>query len=240
MRIRSRKLLFNHHPFTAGRGASLYGGHGSSPTDDPGPACISFRPLRVIGPAHIKGSGGGFDFGNGVRKTAALATLEDPDNEWIYTLPAGYLNRICYFQVRPYASHVENLATYAPLRIKLDSGGEPVNTIDGTAELVAVEIRAGGIVRIKFLWLPAVTGIQPLQFLAIRTAGPTIPLNATITNPGKGNVSIDTPALLDSAPYTYKIQAKNGSTTKDLITGIVFTADATGPAVPTGGSASAW
>jgi hypothetical protein len=237
MRIRSRKMLYNDRPFGAGKGGSLYGGHGSSPTDDAGPGCIAYRRMRLVS-RFITGSEAWF--GSGVVKTLAIATVADPIAEFVYDLPAEYASRIAYFQVRTWADDVENLSDLAPLRVVLDADRNQVNSIDGTAVLLDYELRDGGVVRLKFRWQRAVTGIQPLQFSAVRTAGPSSPAAATIDYDGAAFVEIDTPALLDSSAYTYKITAINGSTTKDVLTGISITADATGPSEPASGSAAAW
>ncbi len=53
-------------------------------------------------------------------------------------------------------------------------------------------------------------------------------------------IEIDTPALLDSGPYTYKIQASLSAVTDDVLTGVSVTADATGPDAPASATAEAW
>jgi hypothetical protein len=46
-------------------------------------------------------------------------------------------------------------------------------------------------------------------------------------------VTLNTPPLLDSAPYTYTIRLENGASGINAMTGISVQADATGPPAPT-------
>lgn len=223
-----------HRPFN-GTGASLYIGSGAP---DPGPESILFRLLRFGACLFLQGVQSTIG-GTNVNKTARVASVSDPTDEIPYTLPGTLANTTVYAQVRAYKDDAENETNFRPVRIELDGSLADITGIHGTALLLDYEPRAAGVVRIRFAWIPARTGTQPAQFVAVRTAGPTSPANATITAVTRGRVyEIDTPALSDSAPYTYKIRAENGATTLDVLTGISITADATGPTAPTSGSAS--
>lgn len=216
MRILTRRSTRSHAPFT-GEGASLY-------------LNGQFRKLRVdcgictCGPES-----------RDVDKTARVAFALDPTASITYST-VGLESATTVYQVRTFKDGVENESNFRPLTVTLDADGADATAILGTATFYSTENRAGGIVRILFRWNSALSGIQPNTFTAIRTAGPSSPANATTSAIGGGLYSIDTPALLDTAPYTYKIQASYGATTADVLTGIVFTADATGPTAPTNGT----
>lgn len=164
-----------------------------------------------------------------ITKTTRVASAASPTD----TLSlAGLTDGTYAVNVRTYKDNIENENTDA--RIVTISSGSATDTIDGVATLLNTENRDGGIVRIRFTWAPAVSGLQPDLFTAIRTAGPTSPANASyVPEYGYQVIEIDTPALSDASAYTYKIQASSGAFTKDVLTGIVFTADATGPTAPT-------
>ncbi len=131
---------------------------------------------------------------------------------------------------------------YRIRQLTTDAEGDDTNVILGTATLLNYEQRDGGIVRIRFRWEPSADGVQPDTFTAIRTAGPTSPANAAVTvEPGVPLlIELDTPVLSDASAYMYKIRASLASVTADVLTGVSITADATGPAVPSGVTAEAW
>jgi hypothetical protein len=144
--------------------------------------------------------------------------------------------------VRRYKDDVENPSdNYRIAHITTDGSGDSVDAIYGTAYLLYVEKRDGGICRIHFVFEQAIDGLPALTLTAIRTAGPTSPSNVAIdAESGRQTYAIDTPALSDASPYTYKIQAANSAVTADVITDITVTADATGPTAPSAGSGEAW
>lgn len=233
MRLLTRRSIRSHRPFQ-GQGASLYLASGSI---DPGADAILFRRQRLAVP-FLQGPESTIG-GTNVQKTARVGSCSDPTAQIAYTLPGKLANKVVWLQVRTFLSDVENESNYRPARIELNGSLAAPGSIDGTAELLNQEQRDGGVVRIRFRWIPATTGTQPTQFTAIRTAGPTSPANVVVAVDDSESVyELDTPALLDSAPYTYKIQAAAGSLTKDVLTGITVTADATGPTAPTAGSAN--
>lgn len=235
MRLLTRRSTRSHRPFQ-GQGASLYIVSGST---DPGPDAILFRRQRLAAP-FLQGPESTIG-GTNTQKTARVGSCANPTAQIAYTLPGSLANKIVWLQVRTFLSDVENESNYRPARVALNGSLAAPGSIDGTAELLNQEQRDGGVVRIRFRWVPATTGTQPTQFTAIRTAGPTSPTNVVADVEASESIyELDTPALLDSAPYTYKIQAAAGALTKDILTGITINADATGPTAPTSGSATAY
>ena len=245
-RVQSNSPAYNDHPFT-NQGASLY------ITDTTVTSTIQYRNLRVHGNTSrrkrcnrwVKGSSTGVDkfhdIANAVTKTSRLDTISSPTTTFTTAIPAsmipgGGTNEVIV-DIRHYKDDVENENdNFGTIRLTIDTAGTSSDQIYGIGNLISTQIRAGGIVRIKFLWSPNVIGIQPDTFTAISTAGPSSPSNASVT--GNGDlitkiIEIDTPVLLDSSGYTYKIEASNGATTNDIITAITFTADNTGPDTPT-------
>lgn len=235
-RIRNSTCAFNDHPFSSA-GVSLYATIGTS---------VVYRNLRFVGrgrKAHrrkwIKGTGGRHDIAAAtVQKTARVAFAADPTAQIVYSLPANFASQRVTFDVRRCKDDVENLSSNFRARtVELDGNRDDATEILGTVELVALEERSGGVVRIRFIYHAHRDGIQPLQFVVTRTAGPTSPADATVSYNGERLIEIDTPALSDSAAYTYTIRAENGATTADVLTGISVTADATGPDAPANTSA---
>ena len=220
MRLRSRKTIRSHAPFT-GAGASLY-------------IDAAFRRSRLWSGHFLCGTESTIG-GTNVQKTARVDYVSDPTASFAVAAPLS-VTRV--YQVRTFKDAVENEGNYRPITVTYDGSGADATLILGYATLVAKEIRAGGIVRIKFRWIASRSGTQPTQFLAIRTAGPSSPANGSTSADGTGHYEVDTPALSDASAYTYKIQAKAGAVTADVLTGITFTADATGPTVPTSGTVS--
>lgn len=236
-RIRNLTAAFNDQPFD-GQGASLYATTETS---------IRYRNIRLVGRGRrrarkhwIKGTSGNHDIANAVTKTARVASVAYNTAEISYALPASFASQTAIFDVRHFKDDVENLVSnYRTASVQLDASRDPVTAIHGTATLLSQEKRAGGVVRLRFLYHAALDGVQPTQFVATRTAGPTSPADATVSySTGQRIVEIDTPALSDASAYTYTIRAENGATTKNVLTGISVTADATGPPAPVSGSTS--
>lgn len=222
--------MYNHHPFT-GDGYSLYATIGNT---------VQYRNKRLLcgnplGSAEL-------DFGaTSVLKTARRTTIA-PDGTW--TIPAGFNSQTVTFDIRRYKDDVENETyNYRTVTLDVDSGGDGQTAIYGTGSLVGTEIKAGGIVVLRMRYYRADNGVQPNLYRLTRTAGPTAPadvtVSQTITSPSDV-ITFTTGALSDSSAYTFKIVAENDSTTKDLITGISVTADATGPTAPSTATAEAW
>ena len=156
----------------------------------------------------------------------------------------GDLAREVVFDVRKYLDDHENQSdSYRRQTVYLDSSRAEVSVILGKALLLDVQVRAGGICRLRFVYIPATrAGVQADTFRAIASSGPTSPADVTISaSPTSREVlEIDTPALQDAGSYKYKIQAENGATVKELLTEIAVTPDAVGPSAPTNPSSSPW
>jgi hypothetical protein len=215
--------LFVHAPF-AGAGVSLYVTAGSS---------VRYRDARLFSRRWLQQ--GTFQFGSDLSKTARVASAASPATSVEFDLAAaGLASQNVAINVRYYKDHVENETDGGEQLVTLDAGSNDATGILGTGLLLDTEIRDGGVVRLRFAYRPSLDGVQPATFTAVRTAGPTSPGNVSISYvAGQRDYEIDTPALNDAGNYTYKITAENGATTLDLLTGITFTADASGPAAPT-------
>ncbi|MBW3538755.1 MAG: hypothetical protein KY476_00645 [Planctomycetes bacterium] len=244
--ITSHRNAYNDRPF-AGEGVSVYAQLGTGP--------VTYRNLRLVGarrrrrkPIRIKGTGGVHDLAAAsVLKTSRRTSAADPAVSQNWALPGSWIpaagTQDVVFDVRRYADDVENESdNFRPRVVTIDTTGAGNDQILGTATLLDQTPLAGGIVRLRLAYQPHRDGIQPTVFRATRTAGPTIPADATVTvDAGTRLAEIDTPALSDAAPYTYTIRAENaaGTVTKDLLTGVSVTADATGPPAPISGSSRA-
>ena len=230
MRIQTPTAAYNDQPFT-GEGVSLYATIGTE---------VRYRYVRVLGGRRrgrngwIKGSGAIRGFGSGVNKTARVSSAADPATQIVYALPAAFASQVVTFDVRHYENNVENeSAGFRTVTVTLDANRDAVSTIFATAEVLSQEQRQGGIVRLRIAVYEAISGTQPILVRITRTAGPSSPADVTATYTANQRVvEIDTPALLDSSAYTYTIRLENGAVTKNVVTGLSVTADATGPAVP--------
>lgn len=228
----TKHTLLSSTPF-AGAGVSLYVTVGDT---------VQYRNLRAVSRHILRGPG--FNIGGtSVPKTTRVGYELSPTSEIRVPTDPAWNNQTISIDIRTFRDDVENETdNFRTQTITLDGTGADVSTINGTATLLNYEKRDGGVVRIRFRWEPAADGVQPDTFTAIRTAGPTSPANAAVTvDPGVSLlIEIDTPALSDASAYTYKIQASLSAVTADVLTGISITADATGPAAPTGVTAEAW
>lgn len=250
-RIATPGALFNDRPF-AGDGASLY----VSAADTP---AIVYRKMRVVGRGRrrgrsgwIKGTGGVFDIAAAsVLKTNRVANVASPDtftDANVWAIPSSMWadpgETVTYYaDVRIHADDVENIiSNYSTFEFTIDENGDIVANIKGTATLIETEVRAGGVVRFRFRYDPALDGVQPNQFTLSRTAGPSSPADVSIPYVAGGGddyyLEIDSLALSDASPYTFDIIAEDTITAATLvvIADIQVTADATGPIAPINGS----
>jgi len=232
-RINSPTLVFTDRPF-AGSGISIYATAGQR---------VEYRNLRVLAPGRrqrprtgwIKAGTNHNLAADSVRKTARRHFLEAAAGTTVTpTLDLSQFPELAggtvAFDVRVFRDDVENeTANYGVLRADLDSGFLEVLEIRGVAELLQVEIRAAGVVRFRWRWIPDADSTPPDQFRWLRTAGPTFPPDFVTAANGAGLYETDSTALDDSAPYTFTLRAEAGSVTLDLLTGIVVQPDASGP-----------
>jgi len=252
-RVLNQRPAFSDRPFS-GDGTSLYATVGTS---------VRYRNLRVLAQPRrlarkrsrrgifIKGTGGIHDIAaTSVLKTTRIDSAADPTAQFTTALPADLIppsgTQLVTFDVRTYADDVESETdNFRPVTVEIDSSGDGQTQILGRAQVLDHEVRAGGVVRIRFRWLPSLEGTQPDQFVLSRTAGPSSPSDVTQAFGGGTDpvvVEIDTAALSDASAYTFTISAENtgASVSKDVVVGLSVTADATGPDTPTNGGAEAW
>lgn len=222
---RRGSTAFTAAPFS-GSGTSLYGNVGTS---------VVYRAVKIVSRRRARGLGL-------VRKTSRVDSAADPAASFAYSMPVGWASSAVVFDVRRYKDNVENLSTnFGTVAVTLDGSLDDVTSILGTATLLAPEILAGGVVRLRFRYHKSDSGLDPFSFSWSRTAGPTSPSASTVAyDPDNAVHVVDTAALSDASAYTYKLTAINGAHSVDLLTGVVFTADASGPPAPTLGSAEAW
>lgn len=230
-RVRAPLAIFaSDRPFQ-GQGLSVYANTG---------AAVLYRQPRVVMRRHrrhrrfwIKSTEERLELGaDPIPKTLRQTSQAGTASQQLaipLTLLAGWASSEIVIDVRHYHDDVENLTdNHRAVRVELDGSLDEVQEIRGTAQLLTPEIRAGGIVRLRWRWIAARDGVQPDTFRASRTAGPTSPSDATTAASGSGLYEVDTPAL-SSGAYTYKLTAELGAVTQDVLTGIAFTADAAGP-----------
>jgi hypothetical protein len=216
-RLRSKRRLFSARPFE-GNGTSLYATIGDG---------VQYRRLRIVNQSCIKPIT--------INKTTRVAFVEDPDKEIVWTVPAEMLGETVTFDLRRFADDVEAVNdNYQTRTVAIDGDGEDETGILGTAYLLSTELLTEGRVKVDFVYTASTSGVQPQRFELRRTAGPTSPAAAIALYAGSsGAYSITSSSLLDTSAYTFKITAVNGSIEADLITGIIITADASGPPAPT-------
>lgn len=217
--------VFTVAPF-AGEGTSLYANRGSA---------VTYRELRVIPRRRARAF-------PAIRKTSRVDSVLDPTAAFSYAIPVGWASTDVVFDVRRFRDNVENLATnFDTVKMSLDGSLNDTTGIKGRATLLSPEIRAGGVVRLRFRYHRSESGLDPVSFAWSRTAGPTIPADSTVAfEDGVAVYEVDTAALSDASAYTYKLTAVNGGSSVDLLTGVTFTPDASGPPAATLGSAEAW
>ena len=229
-RLKTRKTLYNDKPFT-GDGYSLYANIGST---------VQYRYRRLLNRKQIGSTELAFG-ATSVLKTARKQTIATGGT---WAVPASFNGEAAVsFDIRRYKDDVENETyNYRTQTIGIDVGGDGETAIYGSGTVIYNEAQAGGIVIIRLRFYPSATGVQANLFRLTRTAGPTSPADITVsaTPVTPTVITFTTAALSDASAYTYTIRAENGATTKDLVTGLSVTADATGPVAPSTATAEAW
>lgn len=214
-------LVLGHRPFAAGKGASLYLGHGSP---DPGPGSIRYRRPRVID-------------GNGVQleafnrlKGKLVATVVDPTASFAGVDLTPYVGQIVYLDVRTHSNQeIENENEhYLPLRIALDGGGASIPQVNGNGRVVSAELRDGAVVRFTFVWRGVFgsTGEVPTDFVLRRISGPTAPADVVLV-PEFGllvqpedTFTVDTVALTNGGTYVFHIFARTAAADETGLPGL--------------------
>lgn len=190
----------------------------------------NFRPMC----GHVLPSGASWDPAVNFLHDAAVSIAVSPTNEISYALPAAYNGTTFWAQVRTHSNGVENETLFRPQRITVDGSGNGSGTIDGAALILDTQKRDAGGMRVRFIYLPATTGLAPVTFTISRTAGPTSPADVSTSYiDGALEYSIDVDSLQDAGAYTFELKATNGAAEKVLAT-VNFTADASGPGIVQG------
>ena len=219
--LQSRRRIYSHRPFT-GEGVSLYLASGAT---DPGAAAIVYRNDRIDLPVSMRA----FRTSKTNRVTSQAAPTES------FTLDvSAYAGQAVRLQLRPYLDDVELEVSQGTRLVILNGSGTDTMGVLGSLVLLETEIRAGGDVRLKTRYTPSLGGLQPESFTASRTAGPTTPSDVVVGYTGGDTfIDFDFTGLSSASAYTVKIFATVGVATYDLLTGLTFTADTTGPTAPT-------
>lgn len=207
-------------PF-AGEGLSLYVTEGTS---------IRYRRLR-LGPRGGSCLRQGWSGRN--RRTLRVAAFSASSGSQVlltWPIPADLAGRTVSIDVRHYRNDVESLVS-DPVLLTLDPQRAEVPTIRGAVSWLAPEVRAGGVVLLRWVWHPAPHGVQPEQFRIVFTAGPTNPGDLILPVEGAGDYEIETPPLEDAAPYHVELRGEAG-TVIQLLAEDDLQADATGPPAP--------
>lgn len=221
--------MYNDRPFE-GSGYSLYSNLGST---------VQYRNRRILCGAQL----GSTELAYGATSVSKTARQQEIAEGGTWSVPASYLSQSAAFDIRNFDTDVENESeNYRHQVIDIDGSGDADTAIYGTGTHINTTVHAGGIVKIRVRFYPSKIGVQAILFRLSRTAGPTSPADITVSSTPTRPAVIEftTAALSDASAYTYTISAENGATTKDIITGLSVTADATGPVIPTGATAVSW
>ena len=218
----SMNYVYHHRPFAGGLGAALYVGIGS-------PTAIRYRRSKILNGCDFLCWGSEIDFGAAfVQKTMYVETIKSPTAQFSYTIPAAYYGQEIYFQVRTHEGDIENESIYRPQALQTDGSGNGVNEFRGSGRFLRVEKRDGGTLRFRFVYDTVRDGLQPSQFVIIKTAGPGSVDSVAVTHTGKRTYELDVPNLADATDYTFQLMAENGAITAVLDT-TTATADSAGP-----------
>lgn len=209
-----------------GAGVSIYAALGSTIVHRR-PRIFASVPLRLGDPADYQ------DFPG----TERVASVSDPATSDNYTLPAAWLpgpglTAQVAFDIRRFENDIELPVPGGVQTITIDENGDPVQFLDGSAELLSTTLLEAGGVRFRVRFLPSESGIDPEELKMTRTSGPTTPADETVSFvSGTYTYEITFTSLSDASPYEFSLiaEALSGSITKTLLTGISVTVDSTGP-----------
>jgi hypothetical protein len=134
--------------------------------------------------------------------------------------------------VRTFVGDYENESLYRQVVTATDGSGNQTNKILGTANILSADKRDGGGVLVRFTYSASISGLQPTQFALVQTSGPGSLPDAVVDALDWSN-SIEIDGLTNATAYGWRLEGRNGSVTANLGS-VTFTADAAGPADPTG------
>lgn len=229
-------LLLQDAPYDGSLGASLYAA-AVDPLTDPGPTAIEFRRNRILDSADgvISNVDGMYDLGaSSVPKTPAIASVDSPDAEIRYAIPAAWHEKTIWANVRTHAEGYENETIYRPRRVTLDAAGDDDTGVFGTATIIDLEKRDGGGLRVRFAFADSRNGATPTGFTLTKTTGTGTIAPGTVAYTSDARVyEIDVTGLTDSVAYTFTLSATHAGGSTDLVAGIAFTGDSSGPGAVT-------
>lgn len=219
LRCRGRNYLITERPYQGDGGAKLYVGTG-------GPENIRYRSARAFNaakpPLVIDTS-----------RDVSVATVTNPDNEFLYTLPDAYLEPgvrdNIWFNVRTFAHDVENEAISGARKLVVDDVGDEEETVLGTIIYLRSEKRDGGVVRMVFEFRPSPDGVQPTSFRLEQTGGTGTVDDVIVTAGGLGVYHGDVEGLDDGETAVMRISGEVEAVSTVLLSGIDLLADAEGP-----------
>ena len=216
---RGVKILNTNRPFD-GDGVKMYVGTS--------PESIRYRPNQIVSQNYAP-------LIYPTTNDVSVATKSSPNatDEISYTLPAALIDTEVWYQLRTYKDDYENQSIYRPRRLVTDGDGEEDNQIHGTALVTQLQKRDGGGLRIKFLYTAARDGLQPTQFVIVKTSGSGTIASVVVTATNAREYTADVAGLTNGVAYQFRLDAENGDVTATLLTGIAFTGDAAGPAAVT-------
>lgn len=231
MRISSRRVrvLLAHRPFQGALGLSLYVG-------TPDAAAIRYRRNKVVSPGvqwfPVSRTATIDPGAASVPKCQRVGTVTSPTTSVSATLPAALINVPLAVNLRTYQGDYENESIYRQVITATDGGGGSTDKILGSAVILGADKRDAGGVLVRFIYTAVLSGIQPTQFALVQTSGPGSLPDAVIDSTSREN-SIAIASLTDAVAYGWRLEARNGAVTANLGS-VTFTADAVGPADPTG------
>lgn len=230
--------VFQHHrpfvvvtsQFAGARGVGLY----LSPPDAAGPEAIRYRNTRLYQSRSCLGVYVG-DYTPAkadLLNDATLVIVKEPATEIDYTLPAEYLIEGTSFwsQLRVHEDGLEDEALYRPRQFVVGPEGE-ATAILGTAAVIRLVKLDGGGMRMLFEYLATLSGVQPESFVIRKTSGTGTIADVTVSAvAGQRDYSGDVLGLTGGAAYVFELLGLFDGDETSLISGIAFTADASGPA----------
>lgn len=211
---RGRNHVIVERPFQGSLGAKLYVAAGD-PTD------IIYRPNRVYDPRHLK-------LQPVTERDMSVATVNSPDEEFSYTLPAELIGVDISCQVRTFANDYENETIYRARTLASDGGGDEVSEIRGSGQIVSTVKLDGGGRRIRFIYRASIEGVQPESFALVKTAGSGT-IADVVQSAGARADAIDVTGLTDGQEYTFRLEARATGVSALNLDTVTFTADGSGP-----------